>query len=74
MKTLLVFVIISQITEWTDSVKEFTNGIDDKSKDVNSYLDTFSSSFNKLSSGIPIIGAFVAFALLMIVIKKVVGR
>lgn len=66
--------VTDKINEWLSSLEDFVNSLDVTKLGIISYLDTFSGIFTSFSNKAPLFTIIITFGLLLIVIKKVVGR
>lgn len=62
------------IKGWADDLLEFSSSIDDSADTVSEWLSTMSNIINKMLKRIPILSGLLIFAVVFIVVRKVVGR
>lgn len=67
--------VIEKLNEWTAKIKEFSGSIDSSSDTVTGYLQSGTSFLNSAMGAFPAaLTAVLGFALVFIVVRKVVGR
>lgn len=59
---------------WFDSLDDFIFTIQSVNVQITGYLQTFTNIFNRFNAGVPIIGVIITLALIVVVIKKIMGR
>ena len=62
------------LDDWFDSLDDFILTIQSVNVQITGYLQTFTNIFNRFNAGVPIIGVIITLALIVIVIKKIMGR
>lgn len=62
------------IKGWADDLLDFSSSIDDSADTVSEWLSTMSNIINKMLKRIPILSGLLIFAVVFIVVRKVVGR
>lgn len=76
------------VNPFTDTLDNITDTLDDVFDDmddfiamiqsvnvqITGYLSTFTAIFNRFNTGVPIIGVIIALAMIVIVIRKILGR
>lgn len=62
------------LDDWFDSLDDFILTIQSVNVQITGYLQTFTNIFNRFNAGVPIMGVIITLALIVIVIKKIMGR
>ena len=67
--------VIEKLNEWTAKIKEFSGSVDSSADTVTGYLQSGTSFLNSAMGAFPAaLTAVLGFALVFIVVRKVVGR
>lgn len=67
--------VIEKLNEWTAKIKEFSGSVDSSADTVTGYLQSGTSFLNSAMGAFPAaLTAVIGFALVFIVVRKVVGR
>lgn len=67
--------VIEKLNEWTAKIKEFSGSVDSSADTVTGYLQSGTSFLNSAMGAFPVaLTAVLGFALVFIVVRKVVGR
>lgn len=70
----LLSSITDTLDEWFDDLDNFILSIQSTNQQITSYLTTFTNIFNRFNTGVPLISVILTLALIIIVIRKILGR
>ena len=62
------------VNGWLQQIKDFVAQIDNSAESVSSYIENGSSIVSGVLTAVPILTAVLTFALVLLVVRKVVGR